>query len=234
MNRGLTNIIRFIMDELIPPVIRDSYWFMYPFYFVAYRGKNIRETMNFKSLVKTFTESEYIDFYKGLNSISRNRKTDLSQSNIKYILQNLDPSSETLLDAGCGRGYLLEKIKLSHPRIKLTGLDVVNKLDNKTIEFSAGNILKIPFADESFNTVICTHTIEHVLNLPQAISELVRVTKHQLIIVTPCQRYFYYTLDEHINFFQKKQMLTGLFPFKDFICKKINGDWVYIGYKASK
>jgi ubiquinone/menaquinone biosynthesis C-methylase UbiE len=231
MNRGFTNIARFIMDELIPPVIRDSSWFMYPFYYFAYNGKNIREKMNFKSLVKNFTEEEYINFYAGLDSISRNRKTDLSESNIKYILKNIDPSSSNLLDAGCGRGYLLQKIKQRYPDIKLSGLDVVNKLDDQAINFTEGYISKMPFADDEFDTVICTHTIEHLLNLQQGIDELVRVTKNQLIIVTPCQKYFYYTLDEHINFFPKKELLTSLFSFKNFVCKKINYDWVYIGYK---
>ena len=231
MNRGFTNIIRFIMDELIPPVIRDSYWFMYPFYYIAYHGKNIREKMNFKSLVKNFTEDEYKHFYEGLDSISRNRKTDLSESNIKYILKQVDPSANTILDAGCGRGYLLQRIKEVYPRKSLFCLDVVNKLDDPSINFTEGYISRMPFADDRFDTVICTHTIEHLLNLQEGIDELVRVTKRQLIIVTPCQRYFYYTLDEHINFFPKKELLTTLFPFKNFVCKKINYDWVYIGYK---
>jgi SAM-dependent methyltransferase len=220
-----------MMDELIPPVIRDSYWFMYPFYYLAYNGKNIREKMNFKSLVKNFTEEEYMNFYAGLDSISRNRKTDLSESNIRYILKSIDPSSQNLLDAGCGRGYLLQRIKQVYPRISVTGLDVVNKLDEQSINFTEGFISRMPFEDDQFDTVICTHTIEHLLNLQQCIDELVRVTKKQLIIVTPCQRYFYYTLDEHINFFPKKELVTSLFPFTNFVCKKINYDWVYIGYK---
>ena len=49
MNRKLTNSIRFVMDELIPPFIRDSKIFMYPFFYLAYRGRNIREMMDFKS-----------------------------------------------------------------------------------------------------------------------------------------------------------------------------------------
>ena len=70
MNRRLTNAIRFVMDEFFPPVIRDSRWFMYPFYYFAYRGKNIREVMDFKSKVYQFTPEEYASFYQGLNTIS--------------------------------------------------------------------------------------------------------------------------------------------------------------------
>lgn len=233
MNRKITNIIRVLMDECIPAFIRDSYWFMYPFYFFAYRGGNIKQVMNFKSMVHSLTESDYKSFYSELNSISRNRQTDLSEDQIRFVLQNIDKSAESILDVGCGRGYLLQRIKKENLHISLLGTDIVNKLRYGAIEFHQANIGAMPFKDKEFDTVICTHTIEHILELRSAIKELVRITNKQLIIVTPCQRYFYYTLDEHINFFHKKEMLTSLLPFTKFIFKKINFDWVYIGNKNS-
>ena len=39
------------MDELIPPIIRDSRWFMFPIYWFAYRGKLVKEAMEFKSRI---------------------------------------------------------------------------------------------------------------------------------------------------------------------------------------
>ncbi|MFM2048604.1 MAG: hypothetical protein RI955_1152, partial [Bacteroidota bacterium] len=42
MNRSLTNTIRFILDECIPPLIRDSRWFMYPFFYIWYKGKKVK------------------------------------------------------------------------------------------------------------------------------------------------------------------------------------------------
>lgn len=232
MTRNISNIIRFMMDEFIPPIIRDSYWFMYPFFYVGSRGNNVSQIMNFKSLVHNFSEEEYIRFYSQLNSVSRRRKTDISNSNLNFLLKNIDKNSQHILDVGCGNGYLLTRIKKENPDVKLTGFDVVNKMDlTNGINFFQGNITSMPFKDNEFDTVICTHTIEHILHLETSINELVRITKNQLIIVTPCQRYFYYTLDEHINFFQKKEMLTSLFPFVKFACQKINFDWVYVGYK---
>ena len=94
MNRRLTNSIRFVMDELIPPFIRDSKVFMYPFYYFAYRGKNLKEVMEFKTNVYTYSEKEYADFYNGLDTISRNRKTDLNQGCIDEILKILDDSEQ--------------------------------------------------------------------------------------------------------------------------------------------
>jgi SAM-dependent methyltransferase len=220
------------MDEYVPAFIRNSYWFMYPFYFFAYRGKNIKKVMNFKSLVRSFTPDEYSKFYSELNSISRNRKTDLTEKQVRFILKNISIDTKSILDVGCGKGYLLERIKKEYPAIGLAGTDVVGQPTVSDIDFCPGNITALPFADEAFDTVICTHTIEHILDLPLAIKELERVSQKQLIIVTPCQRYFYYTLDEHINFFPEKEMLTSLFSSQYFICEKIDFDWVYIGYKT--
>jgi hypothetical protein len=57
----------------------------------------------------------------------------------------------------------------------------------------------------------------------------VRIARKQIFIVTPCQRYYYYTLDEHVNFFTFKEELTSKIGLDDFTCEKMNGDWVYLG-----
>lgn len=87
MNRDLTNVIRYVMDEWIPPVVRDSRWFMYPFFWIAYRGRNIREVMQFKSRVYSFTPEDYDRFYNDLDTISRNRVTDLNKPSLEFILE---------------------------------------------------------------------------------------------------------------------------------------------------
>ena len=228
MNRSLTNIIRFVMDECVPPIIRDSKYFMYPFYFYAYRGKNLKQTMNFKSLVYDFTEQEYIDFYNQLDTISRNRNTDLNSPSINFIIQNIDKSAKNLIDIGCGKGYFLKQLKNSG--LELHGCDIVDKDNSKEYNYTKGNIEQLPFADKQFDIVACFHTLEHIINLEKAVSELKRITRKQLIIAVPCQRYFYYTLDEHVNFFPIKEKLTSVIKIKDHSCEKIWGDWVYMGH----
>lgn len=227
MNRTITNVIRYLMDECIPAVIRDNRYFMFPFYYYAYRGKNIKQVMNFKSLVHGFTEEEYKNFYDNLDTVSRNRKTDLNRPCLKFILGHMDREAKNILDVGCGTGYFLNQLK--DTGLQLHGCDIVDKAPDRNFTFTAGDIEKLPFGDRQFDVVTCFHTIEHLLNLQQAISELKRVTKKQLIIVTPCQRYFYHTLDEHVNFFPYKEKLTSLVKIEDHSCDKIWGDWVYIG-----
>lgn len=227
IGRRITNIIRFIMDELLPAFIRDNRFFMFPFYYLAYGGKNISYTMDFKKHVYKMSEKEYSDFYSSLNSISKNRLTDLNQPSIKYIVKNLDARAETLIDVGCGKGYFLNRMK--NQNLKLSGCDIFEKAPLDGIKYQKASVDHLPFRDQEFDIVTCFHTLEHILNLKKAVHELERITKRQLVVVVPRQRYFYYTLDEHVNFFDFEEKLTSLFSFKNYECRKIWGDWVFIG-----
>ena len=91
-------------------------------------------------------------------------------------------------------------------------------------------ILRILFAlPGSFDVVTCAHTLEHIVNLDRAVSELKRVARRQVIVVVPCQRWYFYTLDEHVNFFPYAESLTSVIGLKDYSCRKIRGDWLYVG-----
>ncbi len=217
------------MDELVPPFIRDSKFFMYPFYYFAYRGRNLKEVMQFKSKVYSYTEQDYDDFYNNLNTISRNRATDLNQACIDFILNNIDKSATNLIDIGSGRGYLLKTIKEKHPNLDLYGFDIKNPDGTEPYKCIKGNIENLPFKDKEFDVVTCCHTVEHLIDLEQCIKELKRITKKQLFIVTPKQRFFYYTLDEHVNFFPYEEKLTSVIKMENYICKNLDGDWAFLG-----
>ncbi|MEO6694995.1 MAG: class I SAM-dependent methyltransferase [Ignavibacteria bacterium] len=218
------------MDECLPPLIRDNKFFIYPLFYYWYKNKNVDFYMNFKSLAFDLTELEFAEAYRNLDCRANDRETDLNPACVNYMLENLEPNCKTILDVGCGRGYWLNKVALSTDLL-LTGCDLYDNVELKRGNYIKGNVENLPFEDNSFDIVTCHHTIEHVLNLNKAISELKRVAKKQLIIVTPCQRYFNYTLDLHLNFFPIESYLTSILKMKKFICKKKDGDWVYIGEK---
>lgn len=227
MNRKLTNAIRYVMDEMLPPIIRDSKVFMYPFYVLAYRGSNIKSVMNFKKNVYHFSAEDYMHFYESLRSISRRRITDLNNKCIHQIITHLNPDATSLIDVGCGKGYLLHRIHKQYPKLSLTGFDIVPFDPKGAYQYVKGNVEQMPFPDKSFDVVVCCHTIEHLLQPDKCIQELIRICRRQLIIVTPCQRYYFYTLDEHVNFFPSKEALTRIVPVKNFQCEKLDGDWLY-------
>lgn len=227
MKREYTNLIRFFLDELIPPILRDNKYFMYPFFYYWFKGQYISEIMEFKKKVYSFTSAEYSDFYKKISNRADDRPTDMNMESIDHIINSLDTNLSTLLDVGCGRGYLLSQIRQSS-NFDLTGCEIHNGLKHQDIKFKSGFVEELPFPDKSFDIVICTHTIEHIIDLEKAINELKRVAKKQLIIVTPRQRYYYYTLDLHVNFFPIAESLCHQIGIKNYDCKDIKGDWVYV------
>jgi len=185
--------------------------------------------MKFKTLVYGFSKRDYVEFYSNLNSISRRRATDLNSKSIELILQEIAPTTKTLLDVGCGSGYLLNKIKERHSNIWLAGCDIFVPDMVSDYQRVIALAQSLPFSDDAFDVVTCCHTLEHILDIGPAIEELKRVALRKLIIVVPCQRYYYYTLDEHINFYRYKEPLLfmmGSTAVKS--CRKIQGDWVVV------
>jgi ubiquinone/menaquinone biosynthesis C-methylase UbiE len=200
MNRTLTNAIRFCTDELIPPIIRDSWWFMLPFYWLAYRGKLVRKAMEFKSRLAEMTPKEYVQFYESIDTISRNRQSDLNSRCVEAILGALSGGHLKILDAGCGNGFLLRAINARCPKAQLYGLDLTTPRRGIPGKFTRGSLTSMPFSDNAFDVVICTHTLEHCLRLERAVQELIRVARSELIVVVPKQRPYYYTVDDMCNF----------------------------------
>jgi ubiquinone/menaquinone biosynthesis C-methylase UbiE len=215
------------MDEGLPPFIRDRRWFMYLFFWYWFKGKKVSLYMDFKKIAWGLSEEEFANCYRELDCRATDRRTDLNNKSIKLMLQRIDPGSETLLDVGCGRGYWL-KLLQDKTSLRLSACDVLETLEIPGIEYTQGTIESLPYPDKSFDIVTCHHTIEHIRDIQKAVNELKRVARKQIMVVTPRQRYFYYTLDLHLHFFPVREYLTSLFGVKEFECTNCNGDWCYI------
>jgi SAM-dependent methyltransferase len=222
-------MLRTLMDEGLPAVIRDNKYFMYPFFYIWFKGENIRHIMEFKTICYTLTPKEMTEIYRNIKTLARDRVTDLNEPSTRFISSSLDSQAKTLLDIGCGNGYFLQEAQKAGYQVH--GCDVFDELEAKGIAYTKGDILHLPFADNSFDIVTCHHTIEHIPDLEQAIAELKRVARKQVIVTTPCQRWFYYTLDLHVNFFPNQPLLQRVMKMQKSVCKKIWGDWVYVGEK---
>ncbi len=226
MNRSITNAIRYVMDELLPPIIRDNRLFMWPFFWLAYR-KAPGKLMDFKRDVYSFTPEQYSAFYEGLTtSISRRRDSDLTPPAVEWLVDAIPPDARDILDVGCGNGYLLNRIAESRPSARLYGCDVVDlpSLPGK-VEYRRGLLPELPFEDRQFDVVCCTHVLEHVIELGSAANELMRVCRGVLLVVVPRQRYYYFSLDEHVNFFHRIEPLLYHFRDHERYVQRLGGDW---------
>ena len=73
---------------------------------------------------------------------------------------------------------------------------------------------------------LCPHVLEHVIDLVPATQELLRIARERLLIVVSRQRYYYFTLDEHVNFFWQHEVLTYHFQgHKVEVTLAGGGDW---------
>ena len=90
---------------------------------------------------------------------------------------------ESLLDVGCGTGFLLELLS-SQKAAQYTGLDLspemIKMAEKKTIpgtEFTVGSAEALPFADGSFDVVTCSQSFHHYPHPKKAMAEAWRVLK---------------------------------------------------------
>jgi len=233
MNRRVTNLIRTIMDQGLPARVRDSKWFMSPFYRICFRGyPRIDEIINFKDRFPRMTDQQveqiYNDIYGYCSGPVSSRPTDLNESSLAYILKTIPETGERLLDVGCGNGYFLKRVQGQKRFKQLYGCDVIRDLVIEGIAYQTANIQALPFPDKYFDVVVCNHTLEHVRDCKRAVDELKRVTKNLLIITVPCQKFFRYTLDLHVHFFSSPKSLEDLVGLDSKTCSKIDGDLVYV------
>ena len=197
MKRENTNRIRFILEELIPPIIRDSE-FMHWLQRLVW-GKHITRLSEFRERSAFLTPEEYEALYREHPRVHDG--TDNSQACIRAISDAI--VGKTVCDVGCGTGHLLRLIGADHNGLTMTGVDFVidESAPRDEISYVAAMIEDLPFEDDAFDTVICTHVIEHLLEPRKAIAELRRVTSKRLIIVVPREREYKFSFNPHFNFF---------------------------------
>lgn len=103
------------------------------------------------------------------------------------IITRAAQGCQQVLDVGCGSSKILQDL----PGYAV-GLDIqFNKLRYQKRHTGAGlingTIFDLPFADASFDCVICSEVIEHIPQDPRVFSELIRILKPdgKLILGTP-------------------------------------------------
>ncbi len=103
------------------------------------------------------------------------------------LLANTTLKNVSFLEVGCGLGYFSQEAKKRGA--KVTGIDIGKKLIARCRkEIPGGRFIvasadKLPFANNSFDIVLCTEVIEHVNKPLKTISEIKRVVKPGGVIV---------------------------------------------------
>ena len=231
-SRDFTSVINFILDELCPPILRECWPLMYPIYRAAY-GKDTARLMRYKDHYAYLSDEDYGGYYEcaGRTGISQ-RPTDLDRPGVRFVLEN---ARGTCLDAGCGRGWLAKRLAEEGHRV--TGLDIASPpayAPSDGYAFVQGSLDGLPFPDDSFDTVICAHVLEHVRYFDRALAELLRTARERVVIVLPRQREYRYTADLHIRYFPYLYNIQTAFPMKEAAMGRVGRDWGIIISKKTE
>jgi len=152
-----------------------------------------------------------------------------TQKRIKIIfgqlLKNEDLKNKKFLEIGCGLGYFSETALKKNA--KVTGVDIGDRLINitqkrvKKGKFIVASASKLPFRDETFDTILCTEVIEHVNDQNKAIKEMFRVLKFGGVLVITTPNRFYKPLFDLLS-------LIRIRPYHG------NENWIYLGDLRSR
>jgi 2-polyprenyl-3-methyl-5-hydroxy-6-metoxy-1,4-benzoquinol methylase len=152
---------------------------------------SISETFRYEPAVNVDTSN-----YRKHTSENPVQRTliDRFHQKITSIVKDLNP--QTLLDAGCGEGFVAEIFLREMPALQISGFDMLPdsvtlaQLRNPRGTFATGDIYNIDHPDNSFDVVVSFEVLEHLHQPDQALAELARVAKDYVVLSVPHEPFF--------------------------------------------
>ncbi len=125
----------------------------------------------------------------------------------EYVISKVPGYTKSILDVGCGRAWVAENFLKKNVQVFSLDISITNPLKAikkypDTNHFGiAADSFTLPFSDSSFDCVIASEIIEHVVDPEKFVKELLRVVKKKgcLIISTPYKEKIQYYLCIHCN-----------------------------------
>ena len=168
-------------------------------------GSFIDDLQRFRESITGLSAEQYRDVYERMPRIQD--ETDNSVACLTAIAAAVVPGR--VCDVGCGTGFLVNYLRQQRSLDGSTiyGVDLMIEPDTQRRHPSLAccvlclvRIASVGQHAES-DTVICTHVLEHILDIRAAITELRRVCAKKLVIVVPLEREYRFTFNPHIHFF---------------------------------
>jgi ubiquinone/menaquinone biosynthesis C-methylase UbiE len=103
----------------------------------------------------------------------------------------------SVLEIGCGEGFVLRYLAERRPGICWAGLDLsapaigyARAQCPSSVTLGVGSIYYLPMPPAAFDLVICSEVLEHLADAPAALAELQRVSRSHVLITAPREPYF--------------------------------------------
>lgn len=149
---------------------------------------------------KDATEFDYFENSRGATAHDERRVRE-------HVISKVKKNIKSILDVGCGRAWVAEHYTPKGIDVYSLDISITNPAKAKELYPSGnhksvvGDSFKLPFENNSFDCVIASEIIEHVVQPAEFIKELFRVVKKsgELIITTPYKEKLQYYLCIHCN-----------------------------------
>jgi SAM-dependent methyltransferase len=149
---------------------------------------------------KDAVEFDYFEEKKGATAHDVRRVRE-------YVVSKVSKDELTILDVGCGNGWAAKEFLPKGKKIFSLDISITNPSKAKILYPSenhfgiAADSFYLPFVSESFDCVIASEIIEHVIDPEKFVKELFRVLKKggSLIVTTPYKEKLVYYLCVHCN-----------------------------------
>lgn len=162
---------------------------------------------------------------------------DYVRSKIAAIKKIIPDEVMTIIDVGCGNGMISNELR---QQWDIIGIDrSITALRHVLSPRVSADIQALPFADESFDLVLCSEVLEHLPGslLYHAVSEMMRISRKYLLITVPYREYLpknhikcpfcahIFNASYHYNSFDSDK-LTSLFSNAKVLSKFYRGKQV--------
>lgn len=139
-----------------------------------------------------------VDYYQKQSWLQRQWHSRKLASVIGYIRNQ----PMRVLDVGCNSGWFLNEVSRALNKSECHGIDLFPaaiKYGQKhypKLKLKLADAQKLPYKDNSFDLIICTEVVEHVVDLPKMLREMSRVAKPgaQVIIEVDSGNFVFRTL----------------------------------------
>lgn len=134
--------------------------------------------------------------YKKHTSSSKLQRMLIDRFHVKITAEMQRLAPQTLLDAGCGEGFVAEIFQEAMPTLSITGFDFHEPAARLAAErnprgiFTAGDIYAIDHPDNSFDVVCCFEVLEHLHEPNKALKEIARVARNAVVFSVPHEPFF--------------------------------------------
>lgn len=102
------------------------------------------------------------------------------ESLTRYLLPLL-PTNGTVLDVGCGDGWLASLLGQRLPKTQFSGIDVLVR-DQPHVPVAHFDGLKIPYPDKHFDAVMLVDVLHHTVDPSVMLREAARVSRRHVIL----------------------------------------------------